>query len=287
MNLNYLEKVHGLPELGITHDFDTWVEGVKNNDAYLNQLHGYLKNKKGLDKDFNEWKTGVFGEAIEEPKLQEEVKKEKIEEKGEYHISEDVFKNPEKKGFFYGYEANLIGELEKKYGKDFKFEEARVGQNAIKVSPINENVEPVIFNHNEADASVFGDTHLTRENLVNFLDQNKPQPQQDAGRFSTGYFENSARSVFEKSNLAPKDYIKLNVEEEKVFVPDAPTTGDPLEQEGVVSTGSKTQKKADAKQMDEMFDILSGFYEKELDSLADETTLDVLKKYTRRHRRFR
>ena len=51
MNLNYLEKVHGLPELGITHDFDTWVEGVKNNDAYLNQLHGYLKNKKGLDKD--------------------------------------------------------------------------------------------------------------------------------------------------------------------------------------------------------------------------------------------
>ena len=277
MNLNYLEKVHGLPELGITHDFDTWVEGVKSNDAYLNQLHGYLKNKKGLNVDFNEWKTGIFGEAVEEPKLQKEVEKEKIEEKGEYHISEGAFKNPEKKGFFYGYEANLIGELEKKYGKDFKFEEARVGQNAIKVSPINENVEPVIFNHNEADANVFGDTHLTRENLINFLDQNKPQPQQDAGRFSTGYFENSARSVFEKSNLAPKDYIKLNVEEEKVFVPGAPTTGDPLEQEGVVSTGSMTQKKADAKQMDEMFDILSGFYEKELDSLADETPLDILK----------
>ena len=49
--------------------------------------------------------------------LLEEVKKEKIEEKGEYHISEDAFKNPEKKGFFYGYEANLIGELEKKYGR--------------------------------------------------------------------------------------------------------------------------------------------------------------------------
>ena len=113
MNLNYLEKVHGLPELGITHDFDTWVEGVKNNDAYLNQLHGYLKNKKGLNVDFNEWKTGVFGEAVEEPKLQEEVKKEKTEEKGEYHISEDAFKNPEKKGWQYGYEANLIVELEK------------------------------------------------------------------------------------------------------------------------------------------------------------------------------
>ena len=58
MEKEYLQKVHS--KLNISHDFDTWVNKVKNNDDYLSKVH----SKLGVTHDYSTWKQKVIGESV-------------------------------------------------------------------------------------------------------------------------------------------------------------------------------------------------------------------------------
>ena len=58
MEKEYLQKVHS--KLNISHDFDTWVNKVKNNDDYLSKVHGKL----GVTHDYDVWKQKVIGSSM-------------------------------------------------------------------------------------------------------------------------------------------------------------------------------------------------------------------------------
>ena len=59
MNQQYLQGLH--KHLGITHDYDTWVNTVKDNNVYLEKLY----NSLNIDKPYNAWMTNVWGKPAQ------------------------------------------------------------------------------------------------------------------------------------------------------------------------------------------------------------------------------
>ena len=57
MNLEYLRKLH--EELGIQEPFLKWVESVKDNDKYLENVHKAI----GVKGDWKDWKRKVWTES--------------------------------------------------------------------------------------------------------------------------------------------------------------------------------------------------------------------------------
>ena len=61
MNEEYLRGAH--KHIGVTDDYETWINAVKDNKDYLVKLH----NKLGVTDDFNTWSNSVMGTSKEAP----------------------------------------------------------------------------------------------------------------------------------------------------------------------------------------------------------------------------
>ena len=202
MNEEYLRGAH--KHIGVTDDYETWINAVKDNKDYLVKLH----NKLGVTDDFNTWSNSVMGTSKEAPaQADATVVGENTVSSSESILSESQYSTPSNvlglniegpnssKSFFNKTEEQGVKELRELY-PNFIFEEKLFGEggglDAITVYTKNadgsKGDKSTSFDMNIGGMNTYGGAAKSeqqgRDNafdiLNNFITENSTQENQNA-----------------------------------------------------------------------------------------------------------